>query len=49
MGPYLFGHKGPAQCIHFTEQPMKVHLVPRTGGPSQVLFLLTLEFEHAAA
>jgi hypothetical protein len=36
MGPYLLGRKGPAQCIHFTRQPMKVHLVPRAGGAPQV-------------
>ena len=36
MTPYLLGAKGPAQCIHFTSQPMKVHLVPRAGGPPQV-------------
>ena len=43
MPPYLLGHKGPAQCIHFTEAPMKVHLVPRAGGTPQVSTPVTLD------
>lgn len=37
MGPYLFGFKGPAQCIEFEQKPMKVHMVPRSGGAPQVI------------
>ena len=36
MAPYLFGFKGPAQCIEFEQKPMKVHMVPRSGGAPQV-------------
>ena len=46
MGPYLFGHKGPAQCIHFTQQPMKVHVVPRAGGTPKVGAAVVLMDDH---
>ncbi len=40
MAPYLFGFKGPAQCIEFEPKPMKVHMVPRSGGTPQVFIYL---------
>ncbi len=41
MAPYLFGFKGPAQCIEFEQKPMKVHMVPRSGGAPQVSLSLS--------
>lgn len=39
MLPYLGGLKGPAQCIKFSTNPMKVHVIPRDGrGGHKVLF-----------
>ncbi len=36
MLAYLLGLKGPAQCISFGTNPMKVHVVPRNGGTYKV-------------
>ncbi len=36
MLAYLLGLKGPAQCISFGPNPMKVHVVPRDGGTHKV-------------
>ncbi|BDA50633.1 Apocarotenoid-15,15'-oxygenase [Coccomyxa sp. Obi] len=37
MPAYLLGLKGPAQCINFGPNPMKVHVVSRCGGTHKVL------------
>jgi len=36
MWKYLLGFAGPAQCVELVaNQPMKIHMVPRAGGPAQ--------------
>ena len=47
MGPYLLGFKGPAQCIEFEQKPMKVHVVPRSGGKPQV-YPIAISKSHPA-
>jgi all-trans-8'-apo-beta-carotenal 15,15'-oxygenase len=36
MGPYLFGWKGPAQCVTLADKPMRAYVVPRSGDSAPV-------------
>ena len=37
---FLLGRQGPAQCLNMTDDPMKIHLIPRNGDKPIVSPLL---------